>query len=367
MAVLRRYLSEPGWSKPIDHVYLDLGDSSSGPLVSNDRIEWDPGAKNMKDRSRCVDVLIAVFNDANTIEKAVVSALSNVEVNRVIVVDDGSMDETPAVVRSLRCKVGERLVFLELDRNEGPSAARNRGLGLSDAPWVAILDGDDYFLPDRFAALLDASEGADFIADDQLQVREEKSDDGVAGGEFLVGHDEIIAVDLATFIAENLSKGRRQRKEFGFLKPIMRRSFLDLHQLRYDERLRLGEDFILYATALAMGAVFKVVPFRTYVSVVRSGSISGNHSKGDLERLRERSKDLAGLPQLTVSERKLFRQHSDSIDARVQWLNVIDAVKRRSVTAFLSPFFIRWSTLVFLLGQLWEQIVLRSKKALGFI
>lgn len=319
----------------------------------------------MKDRSRCVDVLIAVFNNASTIEKAVGSALSNAEVNRVIVVDDGSMDETPSVVRSLKGKVGERLAFLQLDHNEGPSAARNRGLQLSDAPWVAILDGDDYFLPNRFAALLDASEGADFIADDQVQVKEEKSDDAVAGGEILVGHNEIIAVDLATFIAQNLSKGKRQRKELGFLKPIMCRSFLDLHQLRYDERLRLGEDFILYATALAMGAVFKVVPLRTYVSVVRSSSISGNHSKQDLEQLRESSKDLARLPHLTVAERKLFRQHSDSIDDRVQWLNVIDAVKRRSVTAFVSPFFIRWTTFVFLLGQLWEQVVLRSRKALG--
>jgi succinoglycan biosynthesis protein ExoU len=320
----------------------------------------------MKDRSRCVDVLIAVFNNANTIEKAVGSALSNAEVNRVIVVDDASTDETPSIVRSLRDKVGERLAFLRLDRNEGPSVARNRGLGMSDAPWVAILDGDDYFLPNRFVALLDASEGVDFIADDQVQVREEDSDNPAAGGEVLVGHKEIIAVDLATFVARNLSQGRRQRKEFGFLKPIMRRSFLDLHQLRYDEKLRLGEDFILYATALAMGAVFKVVPFKTYVSVVRSSSISGNHSKEDLEQLRESSKNLARLPQLTVSERRMFRRHSNSIDARVQWLNVIEAVKRRSVTAFVSPFFIRWTTFVFLLRQLWEQVVLRSKNALGF-
>ena len=113
----------------------------------------------MEDRSCCVDVIIAVYNNANTIEKAVGSALSNPEVNRVIVVDDASTDETPSVVRSLRDKVGERLAFLQLDSNAGPAVARNRGLGLSDAPWVGILDGDDYFLANRFAALLDASEG----------------------------------------------------------------------------------------------------------------------------------------------------------------------------------------------------------------
>jgi succinoglycan biosynthesis protein ExoU len=322
--------------------------------------------EKMKDRSRCVDVLIAVFNNANTIERAVRSALSNAHVNCVIVVDDGSTDGTSSVVKSLRDEVGERLAFQQLDRNEGPSIARNRGLDLSAAPWIAILDGDDYFLPNRIAALLDACEGADFIADDQVQVKEENADDPVPSGELLVGHRAIITLDLATFVARNLSKRKRQRKEFGFLKPIMRRSFLNLHQLRYDEKLRLGEDFVLYVRALAAGAVFKVVPSRTYVSVVRSNSISGNHSKRDLEQLRESSKDLARLPQLTASERMLLRQHCDSIDARVQWLNVIDAVKMRSFTACVSPFFTRWTIFVFLVSRLWEQVVLRSKKSLGF-
>jgi succinoglycan biosynthesis protein ExoU len=319
----------------------------------------------MSDRIGCVDVLIAVFNNANTVERAIRSALSDAHVSNVIVVDDGSTDLTPSVVRSLEDEVGERLTFLQLDRNQGPSAARNRGLDLSGAPWVAILDGDDYLLPGRFAALLDASDATDIVADDQLQVKEEDASDPVVKGEPLVGNVTLIALDLATFVANNLSKRKRERKEFGFLKPIIRRSFLDSHQLRYDENLRLGEDFILYAKALAAGAAFKVVPFRTYVSIVRSNSVSGSHSKRDLEQLRESSKHLARSNHLTTSERELVLQHSDSIDARIQWLNVIDAVKSRSLIAFVSPFFTRWTTCVFLLERLWEQVVLRSRRLLA--
>jgi glycosyltransferase involved in cell wall biosynthesis len=113
-------------------------------------------------------------------------------------------------VKSLREEVGERLAFQQLDRNEGPSVARNRGLDLSAAPWVAILDGDDYFLPNRIAALLDACEGADFIADDQVRVKEENANDPVPSGELLIGQ-AIITLDLATFVARNLSKRKRQR------------------------------------------------------------------------------------------------------------------------------------------------------------
>ena len=242
--------------------------------------------------------------------------------------------------------------------------ARNRGIELSDAPWLAILDGDDYFLPNRIKTLLEASEGADLVADDQLQVNEGKDVDPTSSG-LLIGHNKTITVDLSSFVAGNLSQGKRQRKELGFLKPIMRRAFLDLNQLRYNANLRLGEDFVLYTRALAAGAVFKVIPSRTYVSVVRSNSISGQHSKRDLEQLRESSKALAQLPRLTVAERKLICRHWQSVDARVQWLNVIDAVKMGSLSAFLSPFFIRWATSWFLVGRLWEQIVLRSKKSLG--
>jgi succinoglycan biosynthesis protein ExoU len=312
-----------------------------------------------------VDVIIAVWNKADTIGRAIRSALSQIDVSRVIVIDDYSTDNTFSVVRSLINEVGNRIVLHRLDRNGGPAAARNSGLRLANAPWVAVLDGDDYFLPERIRALLDASDGADFVADDQIQIEEGESEIN-ACGDFLIGLKSPIKLDLTTFLTENISSSRRHRKEFGFLKPIMRRAFLDLHQLRYDERLRLGEDFALYARALAAGAVFRIIPSRSYVSVIRSGSISGNHTREDLERLRDSDKALQQLPALTPREVLLVQQHYESIDARVQWLNVIDAVKMRSFMAFVSPFFIRWTTFAFLVSRLWEQVVLRSKKSLGF-
>jgi hypothetical protein len=68
---------------------------------------------------------------------------------------------------------------------------------------------------------------------------------------------------------------------------------------------------------------------------------------------------------LTQREREIIRAHRESIDARVQWLNVIDAVKSRNLRAFLSPFFIRWTTSVDLSGKLLEQVVVRAMKMMG--
>ncbi|WP_316185337.1 glycosyltransferase family 2 protein [Bradyrhizobium sp. SZCCHNRI1003] len=311
-----------------------------------------------------VDVIIAVWNNAGTIARAVRSALAAPEVNRVIVVDDRSTDDTAAVVAALIDEFGARLHLERMERNGGPAAARNRALALSDAPWVTILDGDDYFAPDRLRGLLSVSDGADLVADDLLQVREGAE---TANGSPLLGLDQTVALDLATFVAGNISQAGRLRKEYGFLKPMLRRAFLVQHGLRYDEELRLGEDFALYARALAAGAVFRVIPSATYVSVVRAGSLSGNHTKRDLERLRDSDKSLLRLTTLTADERRLIRQHYESIDARVQWLNVIDAVKARDVGAFLAPFLIRWSTCSFLVSRLLEQVVLRSRRLLGMV
>jgi len=316
-------------------------------------------------QSACVDALISVWNNESTIGRAVRSALCEPEINRVIVVDDGSSDDTFSVVSALVDQVGDRILLHRLERNAGPSAARNVGFGLSKAPWIAILDGDDYFRPGRIRALLEDSGGADFVADDQTQIIEGESDDPLSTGKCLLGIEETIKLDLATFVAENISDGSRARKEFGFLKPMMRRSFLNEHRLQYDEQIRLGEDFALYARALAAGAVFKVIPSRTYVSIIRSDSISGNHSKEDLIRLRDSDKTLQRLPTLSEQELELVQQHYESIDARIQWLNVIDAVKKRSITGFLSPFFIRWSTSLYLFGCLLEQVVVRSRRIVG--
>src|SRR6185312_17420702 len=84
-------------------------------------------------RAACVDVIIAVRNNAGTIARAVRSALSAPEVNRVIVVDDQSTDETVSVISALIGEFGMRLHLERMERNVGPAAARNRALALSDA------------------------------------------------------------------------------------------------------------------------------------------------------------------------------------------------------------------------------------------
>jgi succinoglycan biosynthesis protein ExoU len=236
--------------------------------------------------------------------------------------------------------------------SRGPAAARNHALTLGTTPVVAILDADDYFLPGRIAAMLESG-GADwdFLADGLVMVREGEP---VAAGR---RHDfraqvgaEMLSIE--TFMAGNIPRPRKQREELGFLKPLMRRDFLDRTGLRYDPSLRLGEDLVLYAEALARGARFRLVPGCGYVSVWRDGSLSGSHRAADLANLAQASFDLAQSPGLSPLQKAAILQHARSALRRADYHAALELKQQRRflrLAAFLSsnmrsiPYMVRQS------------------------
>lgn len=110
-----------------------------------------------------VSVVIPAYNAAGCIRRAVESVFAQTYRDlELLVVDDGSTDATRAVLIGY----GNRLTLLT-QANSGPAAARNRGLAQARGDYVAFLDADDYWLPEKLArqvALLDAQPAIGFCS-----------------------------------------------------------------------------------------------------------------------------------------------------------------------------------------------------------
>lgn len=299
-----------------------------------------------------IAVVIAAYNASASIERAVRSALAQPETAEVCVVDDASTDSTFAVAERLSQQDG-RVAVLRQARNSGPAAARNSAIAATHAPWIAILDADDYLAPGRFAALLAHGDDADFIADAVIRAPQ-----GAPAPAFTPRPQERQTIRFEDFVLGNLG-ALKGPLDLGFVKPVFRRSFLEQHALRYRSEMRLGEDYQFYAHALALGARFVMTDPAGYISVDREGSLSRQHGERDLELLRDCDAGLATIRQLSANERRAIDRHFASVDCRLQWRRLISAVKARNASAALSTFTSPHSAL-YLAARLTEQAWARS-------
>ena len=216
-----------------------------------------------------VSVVVAAYNAAPFLEHAVRSALAQTHRDlEVLVVDDASLDATHAVASRLAVD-DRRVLVLRHEHNQGVAAARNLALRHASGDWIAVLDADDAWLPERLERLLAASGEADIVSDDVLVVPEQGA-----------GTAQERRWSLLAWLQFDVD-GPRQlglveflRHDLGLMKPIIRRRFLEQHGLQYDPELRVAEDHHLYVEALAAGARWLQLPEGYYLYSKRAGSLS---------------------------------------------------------------------------------------------
>lgn len=102
-----------------------------------------------------VSVVIPCYNMANYLPDAVVSVVAQTYPGwEMVIVDDGSTDDTPAMIESLQKKYPTRRIRSVRQENAGLPAARNAGIRVATGEFVLPLDADDVLLPDALKRLL---------------------------------------------------------------------------------------------------------------------------------------------------------------------------------------------------------------------
>ncbi len=168
------------------------------------------------------DVIIPCHNGAETVRQAVSSALSCAGVSRVIVVDDGSTDDSLALLRSIQ----DPRVQVEYQANSGPGAARNRGAAIATANRLIFLDADDELLPDA-TSVFEAFPLAEVVRSGAIRVTPDGSEQ----------------VQLAKSDPRPFPRGAPLAGSFA----LSRKKFQSIGG--YDERMRFGENTELLVRA----------------------------------------------------------------------------------------------------------------------
>jgi len=110
-----------------------------------------------------VSIVMPAYNAARYVDEAVRSVMKQSYTDwDLFVVDDCSSDETCSIVEAI-ADTDARVKLLRQAKNGGPAAARNRALAVADGRWIAFLDSDDVWLPEKLGLQLrfHESSGAD--------------------------------------------------------------------------------------------------------------------------------------------------------------------------------------------------------------
>ncbi len=214
---------------------------------------------------------MANFRGARHLSAALSSVLRQTYANlEVIVCDDASPDDSVAVVRAMMAR-DNRIRLIEAQQNAGPAAARNRALDAAVGDWIAIVDSDDLMHPQRLERLIVAADrlGADMIADDLIFFGLTPD---ACGTTLLLPFALCEPLTVAADMFLRASGEDRKLPALGYLKPMIRRARLGA--VRYDENLRIGEDFDLVLRLLMSGLRYVVLPDPMYLYRRHGGSIS---------------------------------------------------------------------------------------------
>jgi succinoglycan biosynthesis protein ExoO len=281
-----------------------------------------------KGRSRPnVSVIIANYNGGAHLGDAIKSVqkqtLKNIE---IIVSDDASDDSSVAIVTRLMAN-DARIRLLNSDRNRGPAVTRNKALDIATGEWIAIVDSDDFIHPTRLATLVQVaeSESADVVADDLLIF---ESDNFFSPKPLLKGRwaKAPLWIDAATFIRVNNLYGREPI--LGYLKPLFSSTFVAAHSVRYNESLRIGEDYNFVLALLRAGARFRLYPKLLYFYRKHISSVSYRLQIDALEALK--LSDFQLLDELTPKEYQLrfrIKARIRSIDTAIAYGEILRSIK----------------------------------------
>ncbi len=222
-----------------------------------------------------VSVIIPVYNCEKYIARSIQSVLAIEEVTELIIVDDGSTDFTFNICEDFK-KKDSRIILLFHDgkKNRGVSASRNIGIKNANNNFIAFLDADDYYLPNRFKATMQR-----FIFDESIDAVYEMI--GVHSASGKINSYSVIEPVNPDILFENLQP--IGNKVWFHIDGLTVKKYVFTKSGYFDESLKTSEDTLHW---FKMASICKLVPgeVEKYVGLSDKLSTGLSSNKSQVEK-----------------------------------------------------------------------------------
>jgi glycosyltransferase involved in cell wall biosynthesis len=206
-----------------------------------------------------VSVIIPVFNSEKTIQRAIDSVLNQTYPNiEIIIIDDWCTDNTLSVVKAIQVEHPDKIHLFLNQKNLGPGGSRNQGIALAKGEFLAFLDSDDTWMPNKLELQMPKFEDPDVGAVTCLWTRFDDPSKilgwNYSGNIF----DKLIDHATSTFHTNSLVVRTEIMKKIG----------------GFETKIKIGEDYLTWLK-LADYTIFKCVPLPLF-QLENMGTITKN-------------------------------------------------------------------------------------------
>ena len=236
-----------------------------------------------------VSIIIPTYNSGKylfeTIDSVLFQTYPSFDIE-VIIIDDGSRDDTKEILQKYKNKI----IYI-YQENKGPSAARNAGIKIAKGEYIAFLDADDVYEPEKIQK--------------QAQLLEKNKDIGIVycWRNFIDEDDNVLPQKGKVYGRGNLFNNLLEGSLFPSSVLMIRREIFDNVGL-FDESLYTAEDWDFCLRAAKKGVLFDYVPEYLVRYRVYGKSVCDNYEKMEQNDLRLIDKAYSGLSGYDNLKRK---------------------------------------------------------------
>ena len=302
----------------MDSLYRRTASAEELMKMCNGILAWE-------EEQPLVSVIMPAYNAELYIEEAISSILAQSYKNiELIIVDDYSQDNTPNVIKNFD---DDRIRYIRNDKNRGIAYSTNYGIEQAKGKYIALMDDDDVAFPGRImfqTLFLEKHEEIDVLGGRSIDIDQ----NGNEIGRFDVPHYNPDYVRAMLLI---------QCVDFRNGTTMMRRSFIDRHELRYTEGQLGMQDYLFFVEASKVGNISSIPEFlikwRSHGNNETLKQMRGNRDnrRKKYKEIQKRSLELSGF-YLESDEidflSKVYSEERDGCSSFSEWERLVEITKK---------------------------------------